>query len=86
MEIKTLGILIVLSVIFIISGAYLASYVEIGTETLYGYPIPTVTNPYHLLGSILLLVGVIMLGISAVLLVGTLLIREAKTPPSTRRR
>jgi len=88
MEMKTevLVIEIIFSIIIIISGAYLVSYVEIGTETLGGISIPTATKPYELPGYIFLLVGAIMLVISVVLLVGIVLIREAKASPSARRR
>jgi hypothetical protein len=88
METKTLGVLVALSFVLIVVGAYLRSYSTIGTTTISGISIPTtVTWPYSIPGNILLGIGVILLIISAALLVGTLLIREAKTPsPSTRRR
>lgn len=74
METKTLGIMIALSIVLIISGVFLMSYTTIGT-------IPyTITYPYQLPGVALVAVGGILLSISLVLLVGIVLIREAKAP------
>jgi len=82
MEPKILGVQIVLSIIIVISGAYLVSYVEIETEMLGQVPIFTATKPFALPGYILLFIGLANLFISVALLIGIVLIREAKVPPS----
>lgn len=75
------------SIVLIILGAYLVSYTTIEMKTVGYVSIPTITNPYHFLGIALLVAGGVLLAISLVLLVGIVLIREAKAPPpSTRRR